>query len=162
MDEWSTFKWIRASEIDELNDEEGKLAIFSNDVTPSDIKQGLLGDCYFLSILSVLAEVPNRIKKLFVTSKINEFGVYAVTLKKNGESREVVLDDYFPCQFGEPCFSKANGNELWVLILEKAWAKLHGSYERIEAGFAHNVMNDLTGAPSFDFDIEDEGQENIW
>jgi hypothetical protein len=162
VDEWSTFKWIRASEIDELNDEEGKLAIFSNDVTPSDIKQGLLGDCYFLSILSVLAEVPNRIKKLFVTSKINEFGVYAVTLKKNGESREVVLDDYFPCQFGEPCFSKANGNELWVLILEKAWAKLHGSYERIEAGFAHNVMNDLTGAPSFDFDIEDEGQENIW
>jgi len=43
-------------------------------------------------------------------------------------------------------------------MLEKAWAKLHGSYERIEAGHAHNVMNDLTGAPSFDIDMEEEGE----
>lgn len=85
-----------------------------------------------------------------------------MVVKKNGEAKEVVIDDYFPCQFGEPCFSKANGNELWVLILEKVWAKLHGSYERIEAGFAHNVMTDLTGAPSFDLDIESEGPEEVW
>lgn len=73
-----------------------------------------------------------------------------------------MVDDYFPCQYGSPCFTKAHGNELWVLILEKVWAKLHGSYERIEAGFAHNVMTDLTGAPSFDFDIETEGREKLW
>ena len=67
------------------------------------------------------------------------------------------MDDYFPCHsWGECCFTKARGNELWVLILEKAWAKLHGSYERIEAGLAHNVMRDLTGAPSFELDIETE------
>ena len=49
-----------------------------------------------------------------------------------------------------------------MLILEKAWAKLHGSYERIEAGFAHNVMTDLTGAPSFDLGIEEEGEDIVW
>jgi len=48
------------------------------------------------------------------------------------------------------------------LILEKVWAKLHGSYERIEAGFAHNVMTDLTGAPSFDLDIDTEGEDVVW
>jgi calpain-15 len=58
---------------------------------------------------------------------------------------------------GAPCFSSANGNELWVIILEKAWAKVHGSYERIEAGLAHEVMRDLTGAPSYDEDVDDEG-----
>jgi len=67
------------------------------------------------------------------------------------------MDNYIPCSDGEPCFSKANGNELWVIILEKAWAKLHGSYERIEAGFAHEVMRDLTGAPSYDIDADEEG-----
>ena len=71
------------------------------------------------------------------------------------------MDDYFPCEDGDPCFSKANGNELWVLMLEKAWAKLHGSYERIEAGHAHNVMNDLTGAPSFDLAMIDEDSEVV-
>lgn len=160
--EWSEFTWIRASEIEELNDDEGKLAVFQDDVTPSDIKQGLLGDCYFLSILSALAEVPDRITKLFITDRFSEDGLYAVVVKKNGETKEVVIDDYFPCQDGEPCFSKANGNELWVLILEKVWAKLHGSYERIEAGHAHNVMADLTGAPSFDIDIDDYGEDELW
>lgn len=83
-------------------------------------------------------------------------------MHKNGEAKEVVIDNFIPCNDEEPCFSKANGNELWVLILEKCWAKLHGSYERIEAGFSHNVMTDLTGAPAFDLSIEDEGEEPMW
>jgi calpain-15 len=58
------------------------------------------------------------------------------------------VDDYIPCFNGEPAFSHANSNELWVILIEKAWAKLHGSYLRIEAGFAEHVMHDLTGAPT--------------
>lgn len=138
------------------------LAVFQDDVTPSDIRQGMLGDCYFLSILSALAEVPDRIQRLFITDRTNENGLYAVNVWKNGERKEVCIDDYFPCLDEEPCFTRAHGNELWVLILEKVWAKLHGSYERIEAGFAHNVMTDLTGAPSFDLDAGDLGEEEVW
>lgn len=67
---------------------------------------------------------------------------------KNGVEQEVVMDNYIPCLNRQPCFSRANGNELWVIILEKAWAKVHGSYERIEAGLCIDVMRDLTGAPS--------------
>jgi len=48
-------------------------------------------------------------------------------MTKNGESIEVVIDDKFPCdKFRKPAFSKANGNELWVMILEKAFAKYNG------------------------------------
>lgn len=61
------------------------------------------------------------------------------------------MDNYIPCLKGRPCFSTANGNELWVIIMEKAWAKMHGNYERIEAGLCCNAMRDLTGAPSMSY-----------
>lgn len=64
------------------------------------------------------------------------------------------MDDYIPVDGDRPAFSQAHGAELWVLILEKAWAKIHGSYERIEAGQAHLTMRDLTGAPSYEYIIE--------
>lgn len=64
---WRTFEWVRATEIPSLNDDEGKLSVFFEEVSPKDIKQGLLGDCYFLSVLSVLSEDPKRIKDLFLT-----------------------------------------------------------------------------------------------
>ena len=35
-----------------------------------------------------------------------------------------------------------------MLSLEKAWAKLHNSYWRIDGGFAKEPMHDFTGAPS--------------
>ena len=38
VDEWAEFTWIRASDIEELNDNEGQLAVFADDVTPGDIK----------------------------------------------------------------------------------------------------------------------------
>lgn len=67
-----------------------------------------------------------------------------------------MIDDYIPCFGGKPVFSQAHSNELWVLLLEKAWAKLHGSYFRIEAGFAENVLHDLTGAPTEVVESEDK------
>jgi len=63
---------VRASDIKELNDEEGKLLVFAGTISPSDIKQGILGDCYLLSVLSCLAENPVRIKNLFVDDEVNE------------------------------------------------------------------------------------------
>ena len=35
-----------------------------------------------------------------------------------------------------------------VLILEKAWAKLFGNYEKIEAGLPSEALKALTGAPA--------------
>jgi hypothetical protein len=46
-----------------------------------------------LSVISVLAENSSRIRKLFVTDKVNKYGVYAVRICHNGEWKEVVVDD---------------------------------------------------------------------
>jgi len=97
-----------------------------------DIKQGVLGDCYLLAVLSALSERPNRIKDLFVSQHFNKLGIYALKINVMGEWTECVIDDFIPCyknfkQRGA-CFTRAHGNELWVVLLEKVWAKTFGSY----------------------------------
>ena len=136
-DEWKKIEWIRATEIPELNDDEGELKVFANKVEPNDIKQGGLGDCYFLSVLSCTAEKGYRIRRIFISNKVVKEGIYAVKMTKNGASVVVIIDDHIPCRNKSPVFSAAHGNELWVLIMEKAWAKLHNCYHRIIGGQCH-------------------------
>jgi calpain-15 len=45
--------------------------LFKDGIDPNDIKQGMLGDCYFVAALATLAEWPERVKKVFVTPKSN-------------------------------------------------------------------------------------------
>ena len=66
------------------------------------------------------------------------------------------MDDFIPCKWEKPVFTRAKGNELWVLLLEKAWAKIHGSYHRIKSGQAHLTMRDITGAPAYQYIISKE------
>ena len=66
--------------------------VFSSAIHPNDIEQGLLGDCYFLSALSALAEWPERIRNLFVTQNTNQAGVYTMRLFVNGELYHVTVD----------------------------------------------------------------------
>ena len=68
-----------------------------------------------------------------------------------GVYQEVVIDDYFPVnESGRPLFAKpSGGNEIWVMILEKCWAKLYGSYEAIVGGLPHEVLHAFSGAPVY-------------
>ena len=45
------------------------------------------------------------------------------------------MDEYVPFIGNQPAFSKSVDNELWVILLEKAWAKLYSSFKRIESGY---------------------------
>lgn len=67
-----------------------------------------------------------------------------------------MVDDYFPCtSSNRPAYSKANGPELWVLLIEKAYSKVYGSYKKIEAGLTGNALRDLTGSPYIYVDNKD-------
>ena len=35
------------------------------------------------------------------------------------------MDEFVPYMYGKPAFTKAKDDELWVVLLEKAWAKLY-------------------------------------
>jgi calpain-15 len=147
---FSKIVWRRASEL-----YDGICEVFKKDVQPNDVAQGKLGDCYFLSALSALAECPGRIESMFNTKTFNEAGIYSVNFWVNGQVKEVIVDDYIPVSPDTklPCFAYSNqSGEIWAMIIEKAWAKLHGSYCLIRTGTAAQALSHLTGAPTKRFD----------
>lgn len=116
-----------------------------------------MANSWFLSALAVLAERSELIERLFITSTINLMGVYQIKICKNGFWSIVTIDDYFPCYpMGHPIFSTAYSNEIWVLLLEKAFAKIHGGYYQLKGGFVVEALLDLTGCPSTSYDLHDE------
>eukprot|EP00597_Dinobryon_sp_UTEXLB2267_P012206 CAMPEP_0170120186 /NCGR_PEP_ID=MMETSP0020_2-20130122/14966_1 /TAXON_ID=98059 /ORGANISM="Dinobryon sp., Strain UTEXLB2267" /LENGTH=889 /DNA_ID=CAMNT_0010349949 /DNA_START=12 /DNA_END=2681 /DNA_ORIENTATION=- len=132
--------------------------VFSGAIEPSDIKQGALGDCWFLCALAAIAEFPVIVKNLFPSnsSQKNSTGAYFVRFCKMGFWTQIRVDDFFPCYpGGGPIYSRAHGPELWVLLLEKAFAKYCGSYEAIKSGWAYEAMTDLTGAPYENYRFDD-------
>lgn len=123
--------------------------VFHEDIDPNDIKQGFLGNCWFLCAVASLAEHPALVRRLFITKEYNEEGIYRLKICKNGEWITVTVDDYIPCYYNAgPMFAHSIGDELWVLLLEKAYAKVHGNYCALKSGFSYHAMIDLSGCPT--------------
>ena len=76
---------------------------------------------------------------------------------KNGVWQELTIDDYMPCQLdGSPLFTRTHGNELWVQLLEKAYAKLHGSFMNISLGHPNEALQDFTGFPTILYEFKEK------
>ena len=56
-----------------------------------------------------------------------------------------------PLTSSDLAYSKGLLNQLWVPLLEKAYAKSHGSYQAISGGHVAEAFLDLTGAPTLVF-----------
>lgn len=144
--------WRRASEFLEVGYD-----VFEGGVSPNDIHQGKLGDCWFMCSIASVAENEHLIQDIFLTKKANIEGCYQLRLCVRGEWTVITLDDYFPCYpGGGPMFSRNNGPELWVLLLEKAYAKIHGNYALLRSGQPKCGMQDLTGCPVEHFNMDDD------
>ncbi|CAD8192249.1 unnamed protein product [Paramecium pentaurelia] len=126
-------------------------------ITPDDLQQGQLGDCYFLASISSLGNRrPDLLLETFVTRTFNPQGLYGVKLCIDGEWKVIGIDDYIPTYYNKPAFTRGKDQEIWVMVIEKAWAKVFGSYENIEAGFPSEVLRTLTGAPTRSLFTNDE------
>ena len=85
----------------------------------------------------------------------------------NGTKTPVIVDDHFPCyDWSKPkcAFASSNEGELWVSLLEKAWAKLHGSYARTESGQPKFAFSQLVGLPGnhFNHNEKRDDLEKFW
>ena len=80
---FETIEWRRLSDV--YAEAEGGMMLFKKGIAPSDVCQGKLADCYFLSSLAALAEIPGRIESMFNTKTVNSAGIYSINFFVNGK-----------------------------------------------------------------------------
>jgi len=74
---------------------------------------------------------------MFVNQEFNQEGIYAIKFYINGQKRIVYVDDLLPVMPGTDTLAFARSmeeGEFWICLMEKAWAKLHGSYSLVVGG----------------------------
>ncbi|KAJ9605055.1 hypothetical protein H2200_010445 [Cladophialophora chaetospira] len=142
----------------------------------SDVQQGSVGDCWWVAAVATLCSKPELVEKVCVARNA-ECGVYGFVFYRDGEWISTVVDDnlYVSAhdfdmwgdeydatgekerrykeryQTGSEAlyFSKcADPNEIWLPLLEKAYAKIHGDYDAIQAGNSGDAVEDMTGGVS--------------
>ena len=152
--------WMRCSDLFKNQ----KYLLFENKIEKDDINQGILGDCYFLASVAALTEYPNLIYQMFKTKTINKEGYFEIIFFIDGEFQIVIVDDYIPIdkRTKKEVYARPNKNEIYVCILEKAWAKLNGGYSNIIKGWMHQVLETFTGFPSESHNHTKVKSEVLW
>eukprot|EP00929_Paragymnodinium_shiwhaense_P080229 TRINITY_DN41820_c0_g1_i1.p1 TRINITY_DN41820_c0_g1~~TRINITY_DN41820_c0_g1_i1.p1 ORF type:complete len:1342 (-),score=348.79 TRINITY_DN41820_c0_g1_i1:27-4052(-) len=131
------------------------------------IEQGVLGDCYFLATLAAIAKPhPEVISGMFIKPEHIQGEHPVITTKwlVNGKTTIVSVNDMLPASKsdGKPFFAKPSEGNYVPLILEKAWAKIYGSYKSIEAGLPREVFKAITQAPVDVITPAEEDRTELW
>lgn len=131
----------------------------SSGISRFDAVQGELGDCWLVAAVANLT-LNQRLFGLVVPQdqsfdRGQYCGLFKFRFWQFGKWVEVVVDDRLPTRNGQLLFMKSSDpDEFWSPLFEKAYAKLHGSYDALRGGTTCEAMVDLTGGLTEFFDIQ--------
>ncbi|CAG8609660.1 12113_t:CDS:2 [Ambispora gerdemannii] len=176
-----TIEWKRVKDICP----KPHLFVYENGQAQPQVVQGIVGNCWLVSTLTVLASHPKLLKKVIPRWKLQDWvhssdpgfvntcqyfndnehhpGIFRFRFYHFGQWIEVVIDDYLPTINGQLIFAHGrNPNEIWCSLLEKAYAKLCGCYEALDSGSVADALVDLTGfvPETFEFKKDEKGLIN--
>lgn len=150
-----------------------------NEFSANDINQGAIGNCYLLAALMALADTRPDVLRNAIQGPLAD-GSYNVRIHTGfGDDPKVplvpkvvnvspnfyvnktsVIMNGQPEAVGDPgelTFARggdrdaAGNEELWVKLIEKAFAAEAGSYANLDAGFPAHVLEALTGERNQEF-----------
>jgi len=135
-------------------------------------QQGVLGDCWFLSSATAVAETPARIHQVFDgTTEYTDTGAFNVFFYVRGERVAVHVDDRIPFEYYGPDYQYqynwinnrvSYDGAWWLVILEKAFAKLMVNYSNINGGHPCDALRALTNDPCIQYEASTLSEVELW
>ncbi|XP_038822867.1 calpain-1 catalytic subunit-like [Salvelinus namaycush] len=130
-----------------------------------DFGQGMVGDCWFLASIGALTfqeHILEQVVPLKQSFKEDYCGIFHFRFWRFGRWVDVVIDDKLPTVDGRLVFVHSKTpNEFWPALLEKAYAKVCGSYADMNAGTPSEAMMDFTGGVHITVKLTD-APPNLW
>lgn len=116
-----------------------------------------------ISVLSSIAEYPERIKKMFKTQTLNKEGIVAMEVFIKGRPEVVTIDDRLPYGSSAPLFLReTDDHAYWAHFAEKLFAKINVNYEHIGWGWMNEALYVFTGAPSVLLKPSSFTEDQMW
>ncbi|XP_034539822.1 calpain-2 catalytic subunit-like [Notolabrus celidotus] len=130
-----------------------------------DFKQGDVGNCWFLSAIGALTfrkTLMAQVVPMDQSFRENYAGIFHFRFWRFGKWVDVVIDDLLPTIGKVPLsVSSTSEKEYWAPLLEKAYAKVCGSYGDMIAGNPPEAFKDFSGGVSVSCDLS-EPQPDLW
>lgn len=130
-----------------------------------DVRQGNLGDCWLAAGLSAVCDHRSLLEQVVPMDQSmleNYAGIFHFFFWQYGKWVEVIIDDYLPTIKGRLAFiASTDRTEFWSALLEKAYAKLYGSYGALEGGHPVEAMEDFTGGVCEWFELKDKAPSDL-